>query len=91
MLPATAVALAVLAALLAWPVPAALARAGWPRRDPLTALLCWQAVGLAGLFEDHPLSSTIADLTVYLRQPAPDAQAMRVGRAAAEGALVPSL
>ncbi|WP_448616327.1 M56 family metallopeptidase [Modestobacter sp. URMC 112] len=48
MLPATAVALAVLAALLAWPVPAALARAGWPRRDPLTALLCWQAVGLAG-------------------------------------------
>ena len=48
MLPATAVALAVLAALLAWPVPAALARAGWPGRDPLTALLCWQAVGLAG-------------------------------------------
>jgi Zn-dependent protease with chaperone function len=47
-LPATAVALAVLAALLAWPVPAALARADWPRRDPLTALLCWQAVGLAG-------------------------------------------
>jgi Zn-dependent protease with chaperone function len=47
-LPATAAALGVLAALLAWPVPAALARAGWPRRDPLTALLCWQAVGLAG-------------------------------------------
>jgi Zn-dependent protease with chaperone function len=47
-LPATAVALGVLAALLAWPVPAALARAGWPRRDPLAALLCWQAVGLAG-------------------------------------------
>ncbi|GAB3346530.1 M56 family metallopeptidase [Modestobacter lapidis] len=48
MLPATAVALGVLAALLAWPVPVALARAGWPRRDPLTALLCWQAIGLAG-------------------------------------------
>src|ERR671916_1563938 len=48
MLPATAAALAVLAALLAWPVPALLARAGWPGRDPLTALLCWQAVGLAG-------------------------------------------
>jgi Zn-dependent protease with chaperone function len=47
-LPATAVALGLLAALLAWPVPAGLARAGWPRRDPLTALLCWQAVGLAG-------------------------------------------
>lgn len=48
MLPASAVSLAVLAGLLAWPVPAALARAGWPRRDPLVALLCWQAVGLAG-------------------------------------------
>jgi Zn-dependent protease with chaperone function len=48
MLPATAVALAVLAALLAWPVPALLARAHWPGRDPLVALVCWQAVGLAG-------------------------------------------
>src|SRR5918997_56338 len=48
MLPATALSLAVLAGLLAWPVPALLARAAWPRRDPLTALLCWQAVGLAG-------------------------------------------
>jgi Zn-dependent protease with chaperone function len=47
-LPATAVSLAVLAALLAWPVPALLARAGWPRRDPLVALVCWQAIGLAG-------------------------------------------
>jgi Zn-dependent protease with chaperone function len=47
-LPATAAALAVLAALLAWPVPALLARARWPRRDPLVALVCWQAVGLAG-------------------------------------------
>ncbi|MGY1718698.1 M56 family metallopeptidase [Blastococcus sp. SYSU DS0552] len=48
MLPATAAALAVLAALLAWPVPALLARARWPSRDPLVALLCWQAIGLAG-------------------------------------------
>ena len=48
MLPATAVALAVLATLLAWPVPAALARSRWPVRDPLVALVCWQAVGLAG-------------------------------------------
>ena len=48
MLPATAVALGVLAALLAWPVPAALARSAWPRRDPLAALVCWQAIGLAG-------------------------------------------
>src|SRR6476661_2868022 len=47
-LPATAAALAVLAVLLAWPVPALLARADWTRRDPLVALVCWQAVGLAG-------------------------------------------
>jgi Zn-dependent protease with chaperone function len=47
-LTATALALGVLAALLAWPVPAALARAAWPRRDPLVALVCWQAIGLAG-------------------------------------------
>ena len=48
MLPGTALALGVLAAALAWPVPAALARARWPRRDPLVALVCWQAIGLAG-------------------------------------------
>ena len=48
MLPATAASLAVLAALLAWPVPALLGRAAWPRRDPLVALICWQAIGLAG-------------------------------------------
>jgi len=47
-LPATALALGVLAALLAWPVPAALSRARWPGRDPLAALVCWQAIGLAG-------------------------------------------
>jgi Zn-dependent protease with chaperone function len=48
MLPATALSLAVLAVLLAWPVPALLAHAHWPRRDPLVALVCWQAIGLAG-------------------------------------------
>jgi Zn-dependent protease with chaperone function len=47
-LPAAALSLAVLAVLLAWPVPALLARARWPRRDPLVALVCWQAIGLAG-------------------------------------------
>lgn len=48
MLPATAATLAVLAVLLAWPAPALLGRARWPTRDPLVALLCWQAIGLAG-------------------------------------------
>jgi len=48
MLPATAAALAVLAAALAWPVPSLLRSARWPGRDPLVALVCWQAIGLAG-------------------------------------------
>ena len=48
MLPVTAAALAVLAVLLAWPVPALMGRARWPARDPVVALVCWQAVGLAG-------------------------------------------
>jgi Zn-dependent protease with chaperone function len=47
-LPATAAALAGLAVLLAWPVPRALGRSAWPRRDPVVALVCWQAIGLAG-------------------------------------------
>lgn len=48
MLPLTALLLGLLAVALAWPVPAVLARAGWARRDPVAALVCWQAVGLAG-------------------------------------------
>jgi len=50
-----------------------------------------QAVGAQGMFKSHPLSATLTDLMVYLRQPAPDAQRMRVGRAAADGLLVPEL
>jgi len=49
------------------------------------------AVGLAGHFVDHPLAAMITDLSVYLRQPAPDAQRLRVGRAVKHGVLVPSL
>jgi Zn-dependent protease with chaperone function len=44
-----AVLLAVLAVLLAWPVPLAVARSSWPDRAPGTALLLWQAVALAGV------------------------------------------
>lgn len=44
----TAIALAVLAIALAWPVPLLLARAGWPSRAPGTALLLWQAIAIAG-------------------------------------------
>ncbi len=50
-----------------------------------------EAVGLAGHFVDHPLSALLADLAVYLRQPAPDAQRLRVGRAVRDGVLVPML
>lgn len=38
----------LVALLLAWPVPIWLARAAWPMRAPVVALLVWQAVGLAG-------------------------------------------
>ncbi|WP_426766852.1 M56 family metallopeptidase [Pseudarthrobacter sp. 1G09] len=40
--------LAVLAILLAWPVPILLSRAQWPARSPFTAMLLWQAIALAG-------------------------------------------
>lgn len=43
-----AIGLAVLALLLAAPVPVLLSRAGWPARGPRPALVLWQAVGLAG-------------------------------------------
>ncbi|HET6259252.1 M56 family metallopeptidase [Pseudonocardia sp.] len=44
----TAFGLLVLGVLLAEPVSRALAAAHWPARDPVGALLVWQAVGLAG-------------------------------------------
>ncbi|WP_018134389.1 M56 family metallopeptidase [Acaricomes phytoseiuli] len=40
--------LAVLAVILAWPAPTLLSRAKWPRRSPATAMILWQAIGLAG-------------------------------------------
>ena len=39
---------ALLAALLAWPVPQALAGAEWTRRHPRSAIALWQVVGLIG-------------------------------------------
>lgn len=49
------------------------------------------AVGLQGMFVDHPIAATITDLAVYLRQPGPDAQTMRVGQAVATNVLTPAL
>jgi Zn-dependent protease with chaperone function len=43
-----ALGLVVFGVLLAEPVSRSLARAHWPVRDPVGALLVWQAVGLAG-------------------------------------------
>ena len=43
-----ALALLLLGVLLAEPVSRALAAAEWPARDPVGALLVWQAIGLAG-------------------------------------------
>lgn len=43
-----ALALLVFGLLLAEPVSRILSRADWPTRDPVGALLLWQAIGLAG-------------------------------------------
>src|SRR5699024_12855882 len=45
---AVALLLAVVTIALAGPVPVALARASWPSRSPVLALLLWPAIGLAG-------------------------------------------
>ncbi len=43
-----AAACAVVAVLLAWPVPNALCKAAWPRSKPRAAIVLWQIVGLVG-------------------------------------------
>lgn len=45
---ATSYLLALLAVLLAWPVPVALSRAQWPARSPFAAMVLWQSIALAG-------------------------------------------
>ncbi len=65
-----ALGLLVFGAVLAEPVSRALARAHWPERDPVGALLVWQAVGLAGgvalvasgvVYAVAPLGPTVPD------------------------------
>jgi hypothetical protein len=53
--------------------------------------LAQQSVGLSAFFEAEPLCRHMADLMVYLRQPAPDAQRVKVGAAAAARQIAPSL
>ncbi len=43
-----------------------------------------RCVGAQGLIEPQPFSGLVRDLQMYLRQPAPDAALLRVGRAAFE-------
>ncbi|MCL2516158.1 MAG: M56 family metallopeptidase [Microbacteriaceae bacterium] len=45
---AEVVVLGVVAVLLAWPVPVLLARATWAVRMPALAMVCWQAIAVAG-------------------------------------------
>ncbi|WP_018146903.1 hypothetical protein [Henriciella marina] len=54
-------------------------------------MLAQRSVGVSSLFHAHPLCKQMMDLTVYLKQPAPDAKVQEVGRAAANGLLVPDL
>lgn len=74
------------------PDPARLARVAAARIQVASAgeraiAVAQEAVGLQGLFLAHPLAARLADLMVYLRQPAPDAQRLKVGRAVANGDL----
>ncbi len=43
-----AAVLGIMAVLLAWPVPLALASSDWPARSPGIALVLWQAIALSG-------------------------------------------
>lgn len=69
----------------------AAARAAVVKAGDEAIALAEQAVGVQGMFLCHPLSAMLADLSVYLRQPAPDAQRMRVGAAVAAGLIAPEL
>jgi hypothetical protein len=53
--------------------------------------LAQEAVGVQVLFVGHPLAAAVTDLSVYLRQPGPDAERMAVGAAVAAGTLRPAL
>ncbi|WP_347110759.1 M56 family metallopeptidase [Paenarthrobacter sp. S56] len=62
----TSYLLAVLALILAWPVPVLLSRAHWPARSPFTAMVLWQAIALAGGL------SMIGAMLVYGLEPVGD-------------------
>ncbi len=90
---------AVKRAATAWridDVPATLAHVAAARvavyaTGEIALTLAQAAVGVSTMFIDHPLATMLTDLTVYLRQPAPDAQRQRAGEAVAAGLLTPGL
>ncbi|MFC4604328.1 M56 family metallopeptidase [Rhodococcus kronopolitis] len=65
----TALAFALMALLLAGPVPAVLSRATWPHRAPRAALVLWQAIALAAVLS--AFSSGLA-IATQLLVPGPD-------------------
>ncbi|GAB2751456.1 M56 family metallopeptidase [Sinomonas soli] len=71
----TAYLLALLALLLAWPVPVALSRAQWPARSPFAAMMLWQSIALAGGL------SMIGAMLVYGLSPLGDSLVAAVRRA----------
>lgn len=95
---ATAAADAVRAAAAGWfgdeaarlPLVAA-ARAAVYAAGGEAIALAQEAVGVQALFAANPLAATITDLSMYLRQPGPDAQRMQVGAAVAARTLDPAL
>ncbi|TQF68243.1 M56 family metallopeptidase [Rhodococcus spelaei] len=58
--PTTALAFALMALLLAGPVPAVLARATWPYRAPGAALVLWQAIAIAAVLSAFSSGLAIA-------------------------------
>ncbi|MCW1958341.1 MAG: M56 family metallopeptidase [Mycobacterium sp.] len=63
----SALAFTLLAVALAGPVPALLARAGWPMRAPRAAIVLWQSIALAAV-----LSAFSAGLALVIGLFAPD-------------------
>ncbi|MBX6388074.1 MAG: M56 family metallopeptidase [Frankia sp.] len=77
----TAAALALFAAVLAWPVPRMLAAARWTHRCPRAAIVLWQAIGLAGGVS--ALLAVIAFTVAPLSPSTPDAIATHARNVAA--------